>query len=219
MSGNFCECCSWRLRSGRGQSGSRGGPEWTGRLPTAPFINTHTHTHLQVSVNAHRCIPPVSASSQRRRGQTEAWWLNSSLWLLSSHPDTHPRQKSSHQGEKKNLVDCFAATLFLLSSSKPNCNHFTSARHVQLQLLPCQVGPGVEGEAAQIKGEELRLLHEDLFILFIPHPVAHHRQPGALPHLWTAGEDCRGAKDQGQWPSIFKKACSRQQFCSTSNDL
>lgn len=94
---------------------------------------------------------------------------------------------------------------------KNNCNHFAPTRHVQLQLLPGQAGPGGEGQAAQTEGQELQLLHEDLSILFIPHPVAHHRQPGALPHLRTARENCGGAKGQGQ-------RMSKSQVFFTKND-
>lgn len=158
------------------------------------YKHTHTLTHTFRSVLTHidasrPCLHPHNAAEDKQRPDGSTPLSDFCRLILTVI-------KIASEG--KNLVDCFAATLFLLSSSKPNCNHFTSARHVQLQLLPGQVGPAVQGEAAQIQGEELRLLHEDLFILFIPHPVAHHRQPGALPHLWTAGEDRRGAKDQGQ---------------------
>lgn len=90
------------------------------------------------------------------------------------------------------------AKQFLFKSSKTSCHHFTSDSHVQLQLLPGQVWPGGKGATAPSQREELWLLHEDHLLLFLSDPVSDHRQPGALPHLWTAGEVCGGEEGGGQ---------------------
>ena len=103
-----------------------------------------------------------------------------------------------------------------LDLSRTSCHHFSSSRHVQLQLLPGQVWSGGKGAPAQTQRKELRLLHEDRLLLLLSDPVPHHRQPGALPHLWTAREVSRGEESRGQW---FLLVYSPQLILSAINHL
>lgn len=149
-------------------------------------------THLRPIVYIHPYYLP------RRRTRLSIFLSPSAkLDLLTAKPAT-PAAGVAPGGGKKDS-DFFFLANFSFRLFQPSRYHFTPSSHVQLQLFPGKVCPGCTGAAAQVEGQELRLLHEDRLLLFLADPVSDHRQPGALPHLRAAGEVGGGEEGGGQW--------------------